>query len=546
MKSDSRLPPGDARLALVQRPTPLLTERSIINFLIWTGGLILGPYLAITAVEYNFYPIGAFVAACAVVAVFAFMRDRMSILPLIGTFIAGKFNFIPVLHPAPTELFPLALVAYYFIAYVALQRKKFLTGPLYFFIPILILSAIILYHEHSFGVRAFSGSGGREGGRGAIFVLVATMAYLCGISLGSPSPRFLALTPLFCIAATLISAIPYTVTTYFPGTAPYFYIFTDSINDSAYSASMFDVGDVVRNQAQASAGAAIMTFLLAYYPIYTWWRPQRWWIVALALGCIVLVVMGGYRSALAAFGFTILVAVWCYSSWRALALVFPVVIGIFLATSLQDSHIVHLPVSAQRSLAFLPGDWDPEILGSTTASNDFRQRIQQVYLKEDASKSPLLGNGLSFDTVDFENYNYLAQHHEMPDGYYGTKIFVTGKMFHSGWISLYDAVGLIGFAAFLSFMLSLIWVSGRMVLQKGVDRSSPLFPLKVWMFCNILPPCIGYFTVFGDFKNAFPGFCYIAILLVHLNRIEKFGYHARVPVREVAFSPARTHLSQTA
>lgn len=516
----------------------MLTDRSIINFLIWTGGLILGPYLAISAVELNFSPIIIFAVACSLVAVFGFMRERMCMIPLIGTFIQGKLNFIPVLHPAPTEIFPLVLIFYYFIAYVALQRKKALTGPWYFFIPILILALIILYHEHSFGLRSIGN--GQEGGRGAVFMLVAVITYFCGVSIDSPSPKFLSRIPLFCIAVVTISTIPFIVTTYFPGTAPIIYLFTDNINAGAYTEAVANASDIVRNSGPSIIGAAVMTFLLAYFPVYTWWRPHRWWVAILAIACVLAVVEGGFRSALVQFGLTMFVAIWCYSSWRSLLLIPLIVVAASVIIALQDSNAIHLPESAQRSLAFLPGNWDPDVVGSTESSNDFRQRIQEIYLSEDAAKSPLLGNGLSYDAADYEKTCYLALTHETPDHYYVIEEFVMSKQFHTGWISLYDSVGLVGFAAFLLFAMSFIWVAGRAVFQRRVNRKSPLFPLKVWIFCNILPPFVGYFTVFGDIKTTFPAYCYFAILWVQLDRLERHGYQAPVPVREVPFDSSRT------
>jgi hypothetical protein len=517
----------------------LLTERSIINFLIWTGGLILGPYLAISALEFNFYPVGAFLAACSLVIIFGVLRDKMCILPVIGLFVAGKFLFIPVLRPAPTELFPFAVIVYYLITYVALQRKKVQTGPLIFFIPIMVIGLILVYHEHSFGLRSMGA--GREGGRGAIFVLIAVVTYVCGVSINSPSPRFLRWVPIICMLATAISTIPYAVTTYFPQTASYFFIFTDAINSTAYSASVLDSADIVRNQGQANVGSVLMACLLAYYPLFSWWRPTRWWVAVLGLACIALVVLGGFRSALATFGLMILTGAIAYYPRRALLLLFPVLaVGIIGATALQNSGAIRLPQSAQRSLAFLPGNWDSEVQESAIASNDFRDRIKRVYIQDDFRTSPWFGNGLSYDSIDFARYNNLALTHDTPDFYYQTKAFTTGKVFHIGWISLYDAVGFVGFAAYLALSLSLINRTGWMVFRKDRDTHSPLFPLKVWMLCNLVPGFVGFFTVFGDFKAAFPSYCFYAILWTHLDRIEKLGYHAPVPMRSVPFDPSRT------
>ncbi len=238
----------------------MLTERSIINFLVWIAGMIVGPYLAVSAVEFNFVPFGVLAAVCVVFVVFGYLKDGMCLMPLIGLFIAGKFNFIPVLHPAPTELFPLMLIVYYLITYAALQRKRPLTGPLYFFIPITVMALIMLSHEHSIGLR--SAGGGSEGGRGGIFVVVAAIAYTCGVSVNSPSPRLMFWTPLLCVAAAGVSNIPYVVTTYLPGAAPYFYIFTDNINQSAYSSEVLDSGIIVREGAQGAIGAEALTFLI--------------------------------------------------------------------------------------------------------------------------------------------------------------------------------------------------------------------------------------------------------------------------------------------
>lgn len=516
----------------------MLTERSIINFLVWIGGLILGPYLAASAVQGNFYPIGVLAAACSLVFIFGVLRDRMCLLPLMGTFITGKLNFIPVLHPEPFELFPLALIAYYLIAYLTLQRKKMQIGPLYFFVPILIIGAIILYHEHQFGLHSIGGS--REGSRPAIFMLVAVLAYICGVSTGSPSPRFMVWTPFICVVLTFIFAIPYTVTTYLPSTAPYFFVFIDSINGSAYLSNVLDTDEIVRNQAQANVASTLMIFLVAYYPFYTWWRPQRWWMAVAALGCIALVIMGGFRSVLAVFGLALLLATWCHLGWRTLAAIPAIFLGIFLLISAQDSHYIHLPDAAQRTLSFLPGNWDPEVMSTAKSSNHFRAKIIETYMREEAHKSPWFGNGVSFDIADFDLYTYLALTQETDEGYYQSKEFIVSKQFHTGWVSLYDSVGLVGFVTFLFFSGSMIWVTGRMIFRKGVDHRSPLFPMKIWMFTNISASFVGYFTVFGDFRTTFPVYCYYAIVLVHLNRLEKEGYRASAASRAVPFDPTRT------
>jgi hypothetical protein len=115
-------------------------------------------------------------------------------------------------------------------------------------------------------------------------------------------------------------------------------------------------------------------------------------------------------------------------------------------------------------------------------------------------------------------------------------------MYHNGWLSVYDAIGLIGGALYLVFSLSLVWKSGRMVFAPGVDRSGLLFPPKVWLFANVTTIVVAFFSVYGDIKVTFPILCYNAVFWTLLNRLEKQGYKKVPLVREVPFDAARSGL----
>jgi hypothetical protein len=517
----------------------LLTERSIINFLVWIAGMIAGPYLVGAILSGNMVPVLVVLAICLLVFMFGFGKDKLCLLPLMGAFIPGKLTFLP-LQLAPAEICGIALVVYYLITYTALQRKLMHTGPLIFFVPILAVVGIVLYHEPSFGLRSMGT--GRQGGRVAVEMLVAAVAYVCGVSVSGVSPRFLNRFPLYCVIAALVASIPFIVTTVVPGTAPYFYLITDYINKSAYTSEITGGDSIVENGGSATVGIAVATYLLSYYPVTSWWRPERWWVSALMILALILIVTGGYRSNLLTFGVVIVVASWSHYSWRSLAFAPILVLIVFSLVSLQNSHAIHLPIPAQRTLSVLPGDWEPEVIQSAKGSNEFRHGIVSVYLNEYAHKAPLLGNGTSYDSEEFERLVFLMQTRETADGYYQSKAFITGKMFHTGWISVYDAIGLIGSAIYTILSLSLLWKSGRMVFDQGVDRKSTLFPLKVWLFTYVFSTLFSFITVYGEIKLCFPFLCYTAILWTQVNRLERQGYKSVPAVREVPFDAARSGL----
>jgi hypothetical protein len=514
----------------------LLTERSIINFLVWIAGMIIGPYLVGATLVGNLIPLFVTLAICFLVFMFGLWRDKLCLLPLLGTYIGGKLTFLP-LQIAPSDLCAVALIVYYLITYTALQRKKVHTGPLIFFISISAIAAIILYHEHDMGLRSMGN--GRQGARGALFILLSSLAYLCGVSVDSLPPRFLARFPLYCILVSLISNIPFFVTTFLPRTVPYFYLITDNVNGSAYLNDVDGTG-VIESGGQAAAGTAITVYLLSYYPIGTWWRPNRWWVVLLAAISLYMVVNGGYRSMLVGYGFIVTIAICSHYSWRALVIIPIVVLGLSVTIAAHDGHLIHLPVSAQRALSFLPGDWDQEASQNAQDSIAFRERIQKTYASEYAGKSPLFGNGLSYDAGEFDEYGILMK--VTYDPYYESKLFITGKMFHNGWLSVYDSIGYIGSALFVTLGLSLIWKSGQMVFAKGADHKGLLFPLKIWLFANVLTTFVSYFAVFGDIKFCFPVLCFYAVLWTQINRVEQRGYKSVPVAREFPFDSARSGL----
>jgi hypothetical protein len=516
----------------------LLTDRSIINFLVWTAGLIAAPYLALTAIHGNFIPFGVVMGTALLVWIFGVFKDGMCILPMVSLFCAGRFNFLPF-KMSLSEIALLAMIGYYFIAYFALKRQFMRVGPWMLAIPILAIGAIITIDEPNFGLRVMGGT--REGGSGALFMVLSSMAYVCGVSVNTPSVRLLSLTPFIALIIACISSIPYLATTYFPATAPYFYLLTEQVNASAYVAETLQAGGIIRESAQAQLGLTVLLCLMAYYPVSVWWQPKRVWLCLVGAAAIFAVILGGYRSELVGLFIETVVITFCYLTWRTLLVVPFFIFAVALMVMAHSNHLITLPLSAQRTLDFLPGDWDSEVVANSDASNDFRSRIIHVYLTEYATAHPWLGNGISYNGSDFELYNYLQQTQPTADEYWQSKTFITGKMFHTGWISMYDSVGLVGSFFYLWGISVLFYLTGRSVFGKPINRKSPLFPVKAWLFSFTVLQFVSFFVVYGDMKGYFPMLGTIGILWYHIDRVERIGGE-RAPTRAMQFDRERAGL----
>jgi hypothetical protein len=501
----------------------MLSERTIINGLLLLGGMILGPYLIILTLQPDEIPLLSFCGLVFLFCIFFFVRDRIVFFPVIGGYFSGTLNFLP-LGFTLVEVFSLITIGYYLVNYVALKRKPITMGPRYFLFPILVIGAIVLYHDHDAGLKVLGSSS--EGARPGLLIIVSIITYFCAINIPSPSTAFTRRLPLYCFGVALIASVPFLLTTYIPGLAPYVYYVSGNVNLSAYAQSIegAESGDVERNGALAGLGGTLQAILVCYYPLNTWWHPRRWILIVLSCLCFYFVLASGYRNNLLGYLIFILFAVLCYSRWRILFLLPLMAILPLMVIAIQNDHIggIKLPDPVQRSMSFLPGNWDPNIVASADASNDFRHNIYRVYKSEYLSKSPWIGNGFTFNPGEPEGYEAMARTPGVGDSeYYITKAFIVSKNFHTGWISLYDAVGIIGGLAFVFLNLAIIWAAGRFVFIKNVDIHSQLFPVKVWLFCNLTGGLIGYFATFGSFNQAFISMCGNVIILVHLERMQR-------------------------
>jgi len=514
----------------------MLSERTIINGLLLLGGMVLGPYLIILTLEANQLALLSVCGLVFLIWIFFFVRDRICIFPVIGGYFGGNLNFLPFGFTL-VEVFSLTAIFYYLLNYVVFKRRPITLGPRYFLFPILIIGAIVLYHDHSVGLKVLGG--GSEGSRPGLLIIVAIVTYFCGINIPSPSLTFLGRLPLYCTGLSILSTIPFLLTTYFPGLAPYVYYVSGNINLDAYAESVAGTAtsDIGRNGGWSQLGGTLVTTLICYFPISTWWRPKRWIFIVLSCLCFYLILLSGFRNNLFGFLTFIFIATLCYTGWRILFFLPLLAIMPLAIIAIQNDHIygVELPSTVQRSMSFLPGKWDSDIINSANASNDFRHNIKRLYLSEYFAKSPWIGNGFTFNPSEAEQLDAMTKVPGIGDSeYYITKAFIVSKNFHVGWISMYDAVGIIGAGAFINLSIFLIWASGCFIFRKNVDIKSRLFPLKVWLFCNLASGSIGYFLTFGSFSQSFIGMCSIAIALVHLERLAR-----QDTVTEISPTPQR-------
>ena len=340
----------------------MVTERTIINALIIGATTVLAPFAISSMLGYDYLPMLVFGVLGVLFVGLFYSRDRLSVWPVIGLGITGSLNFLPV-PLFPYQIFCIILILYFVANNVVLKQKPVRLGRANFFWPILIIFLIVLYHNHSLHLHSM-GDENTEGDKPVIFAYLGIIAFFCGINIPPPSPSFLEKVPLYYTVLYFVSSIPFALTTFYPGLAPYLYVITDTVNVEAYQISQASGASsgISRLSAFGGAGIALQLYLVSRYPVGTWVRPGRWWVMALSIVATVLTVVSGYRNYFFSFATITVVGIFCYYSWRTFFFVATFFIALVMLFCAAGDGLVHLPLNklpliAQRTLSFLPGDW---------------------------------------------------------------------------------------------------------------------------------------------------------------------------------------------
>lgn len=243
----------------------------------------------------------------------------------------------------------------------------------------------------------------------------------------------------------------------------------------------------------------------------------------LGLGCM---VGSGYR-AYATIGFLISL-LGLIIQFRILSFYPIVVLSLVFAgvIALQGSAF-ELPLQVQRSLKWLPGDWDVRITQEESGA-EWRLKLWQAYLDQIRPSVYWIGQGQQITTGVTEASSVQLL---MATDTSALQMFVDMKALHSGFLTTMDIVGVPGVILLFGWM-----VYG---LIKGIStliRTGFSSPLIIWFFLYFAWNWPGYWYT-GSFPNSFAQLILSTILLAYVCDSE--AARAPQPPALVPDSPAR-------
>ena len=161
---------------------------------------------------------------------------------------------------------------------------------------------------------------------------------------------------------------------------------------------------------------------------------------------------------------------------------------------------LHLPFSFQRTLSFLPGNWDKDASKDAEGSSEWRFEMWQTVLSSDKYiHHKVLGDGFGYLRADYErSIDLMLGNTQLGATDMQQEMFMINGDLHSGPVSSIRFVGVIGLLIFLILMIHLATYAYR-VLQECLGT-----PFQFYAFFITIPILLWPFSfifIFGDYKS---------------------------------------------
>jgi hypothetical protein len=230
-------------------------------------------------------------------------------------------------------------------------------------------------------------------------------------------------------------------------------------------------------------------------PLKACFQPAWCFLVLVSLAAA---TMSGFRNAVFAVMLTYLLGIAYRGGFGGL-----ITSGIMAAAGLTTLVLVNtlapLPPNIQRSLSFLPGNWEEKQRDQATSSTEWRVEIwKEALTSERWIRNKWIGDGLGFSAQDLEK-SFTLKEAAARSGFdlHREQILINGD-FHSGPVTTIRTIGYVGLIFFLIAQIRLAVHAHRQIIR---CRGTEWLPLALFLGIPIIFTPFTFVFIFGDFKN---------------------------------------------
>jgi len=453
------------------------------------------------------------IAAIPVAVIVIKLKTNIWVLLPIGWYLTGRLPWLPV-PLAVRDLCFIAVIFFFtlFFATRALPWKRKL-GTLDYLIYINLAYLATVFVRNPVGFWAIQSS--MVGGRPYFEIVLAFGAFMI-LSRVQITDFIARLFPLFFVVPAWSVGILDVIGRLSPQIG--------SMLNSLYS-GVGTGGATAAFQAEAELGttrmvglqnagvSSILTLCAKYNPItlISPLYPHRVVMLTIAFGAIFL---SGFRSVLLFAFLAFLLSsilrghlkdLWVASSIALFALI--------LLISMQGT-VLQLPLTMQRALSWLPGDWNTEAVTDADESSRWRFEMWGWAWNDDRilrDRTWGQGFGLSIDDMNLIAASLIAGQGggSLLGGSDRENFMITGS-FHSGPLSTIKYIGLVGLALYYPLMCYMGLLAWRLCINA---RGTKAFTLALFVGIPVIYEPFNFVVVFGGLDSNYSQLLFWAGLL---------------------------------
>jgi O-antigen ligase len=156
--------------------------------------------------------------------------------------------------------------------------------------------------------------------------------------------------------------------------------------------------------------------------------------------------------------------------------------------------VITLPASVQRTLSFLPGDWDSGAVADAKFSSEWRFQMWELMLTTDRYiENKILGDGFGMTMLQYQQTQSAGNDPaQLQESY-----MISGAV-HSGPVGTIKFVGYLGLAIFVALLIVVSRTAWKICRRA---RGTPYFPYALYMGVPAIFGPFNFIFIYGAFEH---------------------------------------------
>ena len=507
---------GYADMAAADSKCMNIRNISSNQIVVWAAlllGLLVAVMIGSAVGSSDMRMVAALVAVIPVAVLFVKLRTNIWVLLPVGWYLTGRLPWLPI--PFTVRDLCFMTVLFFFALFFATRafpwKRK--TSTLDYLIYLNLAYLAIVFARNPVGFWAMQSS--MVGGRPYFEIGLAFGAFMI-LSRVQISDFIAKIFPLFFVIPAWCVAILDVVGRLVPQTAYPLAMMYSGVGSSGVTGAFEQEAQLgeTRMVGMQFAGLSSMLALCAKFNPITLISPLHPLRALLFVVALMAIFLSGFRSvllfAMMAFLLSTMLRGNVKDLWVAGA---GMLLGLVVLISVQGS-LVQLPMTVQRTLSWLPGDWNQQAVADAEGSTQWRVEMWGWAWNDDRilrDRTWGQGFGLSIDDMNLIASSLMAGQggQNLLGGSDRESFMITGA-FHSGPLSTIKYIGVVGLALYYPLMCYMALFAWRLCKRA---RGTKAFTLALFVCIPIIYEPFNFVVVFGGLDSNYSQLLFWAGLL---------------------------------